>query len=47
MLCVRIMMEDVARSQSFESGGSGHTPCNYNFKFSEIRFRSGGKRVKK
>ena len=41
MLCVRIMVEDVARSKSFESGG--HTP----FKFSEIRFRSGGKRVKK
>ena len=47
MLCVRIMVEDVARSQSFESGGSGHTPCKYNSKFSEIRFRSGGKRVKK
>ena len=41
------MVEDVARSQSFESGGSGHTPCKYNFKFSEIRFRSGGKTVKK
>ena len=26
MLCVRIMVEDVARSQSFENGG---TPCKY------------------